>query len=155
MLRKLRAALIISALWVLCWTPVALVLDHVLVALFVPEPRIDNPYTPVRVWAIWGALSGLAFAIVLGLAERGRAVGGLSAARVLTWGAVGSALVPVAYWVLTWRPPAPSFGPLFWQVTLITMGISALLGTVCAVLTVALMRAGTAQKANASASGAA
>ena len=108
MLRKLRAALIISALWILCWTPVAVALDHVLVALLVTEPRIDNPYTPVRVWAIWGGLSGLAFAIVLGLAERGRAVGGLSAARVLTWGAVGSAFVPVAYWVVTWGPPAPA-----------------------------------------------
>ena len=155
MLRKLRAALIISALWILCWTPVAVALDHVLATLLVPEPRIDDPYTPVRVWAIWGGFSGLAFAIVLALAERGRAVSGLSAVRVVSWGAVGSALVPVGYWVFAWPPAAPRFCPLFWQVTLITMGISALLGTVCAVLTLGLMRAGTARKSNASVSGAA
>src|SRR5262245_1170081 len=154
MLRKLRAALIISGLWVLCWTPVAVVLDKVAADLLVPRPRIDSPFTPVGVWAIWGGLSGLAFAIGRGLAERGRAAGGLSGARVLTWGAVGSALVPLVYLLVAW-PAGPSFSPLFWRVVLLTMGISALLGTVCAILTLVLMRAGTARKPNASVSGAA
>src|SRR5438094_7448281 len=138
MLRKVRAAVVITAVWVLCWIPFAVGLDHILVAILVPEPRIDNPYTPVRVWAIWGALSGLAFAIVLGFSERGRAVGSLSPVRVLTWGALGSALVPVFYWVVT-RPPV-SFGSLFLEMVFFTVGISALLGIVCALVTLGLMR---------------
>ncbi len=142
LLRKVRAALIVTAIWVLFWTPFAVGLDHILADILFPDPRIDSPYTPATVWAIWGALSGLAFAIVLALAERGRSVGGLSTGRMLSWGAVGSALVPVVYWILT-TPPAPGFGSMFWEMMLFTVGTSALLGIVCAVMTLAFMRIGS------------
>src|SRR5882762_1765338 len=135
---KLRAALAIAAIWVLFWTPFAVGLDHILADILFPN-SIDSPYTPVSVWAIWGALGGLAFAIVLGLAERGRAVGSLSTVRVLTWAAVGSAFVPVIYWILT-EPPVPWFGSIFWEWMLFNMGISALLGIICGIMTLAFMR---------------
>ena len=142
LLRKLRAALIITAIWVLFWTPFAVGLDNIIADILFPEPRIDSPYTPVSVWAIWGALSGLAFVIVLALAERGRAVGSLSTARMLSWAAIGSALVPVVYWILTQVPDA-GFGLVFWETMLFTVGISALLGVVCAIMTLSFMRVGS------------
>jgi len=117
-------------------------LDNIIADILFPEPRIDSPYTPVSVWAIWGALSGLAFAIVLALAERGRTVGSLSTARMLSWAAFGSALVPVVYWILT-QPPAPGFGSIFWEMMLFTVGTSALLGIVCGIMTLAFMRIGS------------
>ena len=113
--------------------------------ILVPEPRIDSPYTPIRLWAIWGALSGLGFAIVLGFAERGRSVSSLSIPRVLSWGAIGSALVPVlyfVYWLLTSGGPVPGVRSFFWRIALGDVGISAFLGIVCALCTLALMRAG-------------
>ena len=141
LLRKVRAALIITAIWVLFWTPFAVGLNQILSDILFPN-SIDSPCTPVSVWAIWGALSGLAFVIVLALAERGRAVGSLSTARMLSWAAIGSALVPVVYWILTQVPDA-GFGLVFWETMLFTVGISALLGVVCAIMTLSFMRVGS------------
>jgi hypothetical protein len=145
-LRRVRAALIIITVWILCWVPFGVALDHVLADILVPEPRVHSPYTPVRTWAVWGALTGLGFVIVLGLAERGRQAGSLSILRVLSWGAVGSALLPVFYQVYAAiaSPPVPafSFDSLYWRIALMTVGISALLGVVCALGTLALMRVG-------------
>jgi len=146
-LSRVRAALILTVVWVLCWIPFAVALDHVLADILLPGPRLDSPYTPVRLWAIWGALSGLGFAIVLGFAERGRSVSSLSIPRVLSWGAIGSALVPVlyfVYWFLTTGRRDPGVRSLGWRIALIEVGISAFLGIVCALCTLALMRAGKA-----------
>jgi hypothetical protein len=141
-LRKLRAALIIAALWVLWWVPFGLAIEHVLWDILLPEPRIDSPYMSVTVWVIWAALSGLCFATVLGFGERGRAVATLSTARVLSWGAVGSTVIPILYSLytfFTWpRVPAP--GSVFWLITALLVCVSALLGTICAAFTLALMR---------------
>ena len=152
MLRKFRAGLVITAVWVLCWVPFGVALDHVLADILVPEPRVHSPYTPIRVWAIWGALTGLGFVIVLALAERGHRVASLSVLRVLSWGAIGSALLPVVYYVylaMTSAPVPPfSFDSLFWRIRLMTVGISALLGVVCALGTLTLMRAGQVREPN-------
>lgn len=145
MLPKIRAALIVTILWVLCWVPVGVGLDHVLADILFPEPRIDSPYTPVGIWLMWGALSGLSFAIVLGLGERGRAVGSLSILRVVSWGAVGSALVPAFFYVYhALMSPAPdsNLASVYWRIALLTVGLSALLGMICALGILALMRAG-------------
>ena len=147
MLLKVRATLVIAALWVLCWVPFGLALEDVLVPLFMgPEPWIDSPYMGLKIWILWGALSGLSFAIVLAFGERGRAVGRLSVLRVLSWGAIGSALVAIlysAYLLLT----APTFvrGSLFWISTGILVAVSAFLGTICALITMALLREGAVQ----------
>src|SRR5882762_10332557 len=130
---KLRAALIIAAIWVLFWTPFAVGLNQILADILFPN-SIDGPYTPVSVWAIWGALCGFVFAILLALTERGRAVGTLSTARVLSWAAIASAVVPVVYWILTGLE-ALGFGWAFWETVLLTVGISALLGVVCGIMT--------------------
>ena len=143
MLRKVRAALIVTAFWLLCWVPFAVGLDHVLADILVPEPRIDDPYTPVRLWAIWGALSGLAFAVVLALGERGRAAGNLSTLRVLSWGATGAALVPLFYQLILavrGSAPPPSLS-LYWEIVLIEIGESALLGLASALGVLAILRA--------------
>jgi len=144
-LRKVRAAVIITVAWLVCWIPFAVGLDHFLADLLVPEPRIDSPYTPVRVWAIWGALSGLSFAVVLALGERGRAAGTLSTLRVLSWGAVGAALVPLAYYIVlavAGSGPPPSFASLYWRLVLLVIAESGLLGVCSAIGVLALMRAG-------------
>ncbi len=143
LLRKVRAALIITAIWVLFWTPFAVGLNQILSDILLPN-SIDSPYTPVSVWAIWGALCGLTFAVLLALTERGRAVGSLSTARVLGWAAIGSALVPVVYWMLTGLEAA-SFGWAFWETILFTVGISAILGLACGIITLSFMRAGSTQ----------
>jgi hypothetical protein len=141
LLRKVRAVLIITAIWVLFWTPFAIGLNQILADILFPN-SIDSPYTPVSVWAIWGALCGFVFAILLALTERGRAVGTLSTARVLSWAAIASALVPVVYWILTGLE-AVGFGWAFWETVLSTVGISALLGVVCGIMTLSFMRAGS------------
>src|SRR2546430_13666619 len=51
--------------------------DALPIYILVPEP-IDYPYAALQVWVIWGALSGLGFAIMLALAERGRGAGSRS-----------------------------------------------------------------------------
>ena len=151
MLRRTRAALIIAALWVLCWVPLGLALEETLVRIFLPSgPRIDSPYLGVTIWAIWGALSGLGFAIILGFLERGHAVPSLSTFRVLSWGAVGSALVPMLFyaWAYAYEVvrsgPQPAPSSTLWLVMLTTAGISAFLGIICAAITMALMRGGSA-----------
>jgi len=140
-LRKVRAALIITAIWVLFWTPYAVGLNQILADILFPN-SIDGPYTPVSVWAIWGALCGLAFTIVLALAERGRAVGSLSTARVLGWAALGSVLVPVIYWTVS-DPLWPGSASVYSETILLTLGISVLLGIVCAVMTLGFVRVGS------------
>ena len=148
MLRKLRAALIISALWTLCWVPVGRALEDALVGILLPQPRIDSPYMGMTTWIIWGALSGLGFAIVLGLLERGRGVATLSTFRVLSWGAVGSVILPIVYTVYFLAQPALalSLDLTFWLIVLLPIGVSALLGTLCAGITLALVRAGAARE---------
>ena len=131
----------------LCWVPFGLALEDVLVPLFMgPEPWIDSPYMGLKIWILWGALSGLSFAIVLAFGERGRAVGSLSVLRVLSWGAIGSALVAIlynAYFLLS----VPSFvrSSLFWITTGILVAASAFLGIIFALITMALLRASAAQ----------
>ena len=150
MLRKLRAALIISALWVLCWVPFGLALERALVSILFPEPPMHSPYIGVSVWAIWGALSGLCFATVLGFRERGHTASNLSTLRVLSWGALGSALVPLLYEVYWFARSSnlPGPGSLVWIMVLVNVGISALLGTVCAAITQALVRVAQRARAN-------
>ena len=143
MIRKLRAALVISAVWALFWVPFGLALEHVLWRIVLgPDPWIDSPFMSVTVWVIWGALSGLCFAMVLGLGERGRAAGTLSTSRFLVWGALGSTIVPLLYSLYTFFswPEAPARGSTFWVITLILVCASALLGCICAVFTLVLMR---------------
>ena len=139
--------MVVTAVWVICWVPFAVALDHVLMDILVPEPRLHSPYTPVRIWAIWGALSGLGFALVTMVLERGRQVSSLSIPRVLSWGAIGSALVPILYYIhaiVTFDGPVPGLGSVFWRIVLLTVAISAVLGIISALCTLALVRAGTA-----------
>ena len=135
----------ISVLWVLCWVPFGLPIERILTDIFFPRPRIDSPYMGLGMWVIWGALSGLAFAIVLGFGERGRPVASLSAARVIGWGALGPVIVAVlylVYLVIAW-PRALVLDSAFWVLSLILVGVSAVLGLICAVITLSLMRAST------------
>jgi len=143
MFRKLRAALLISAFWVLCWVPFGLALEQVLWRIVLgPDPWLDSPFMSMTVWVIWAALSGLCFSMVLALGERGRAAGNLSTSRFLIWGAVGSTIVPLLYNLytfLTW-PESLTRRSSFWVITLILVCVSALLGCICAAFTLALMR---------------
>ena len=141
MLRRIRAALIITALWVLCWVPLGLVLDDLVRILVPPQPDIDSPTMGVTIWAIWGALSGLGFAIVLGFLERGHTVASLSTFRVLSWGAVGSALVPILFFAGAYAYEAVRRGSE--PVMLAAAGMSAFLGVISAAITMALMRKGS------------
>jgi hypothetical protein len=151
--RKVRAALVISVLWVLCWVPFGLALEHVVWRIVLgPDPWIDSPFMSVTVWVIWGALSGLCFAMVLGLGERGRAAGALSTSRFLIWGAVGSTIVPLLYSLYTFFTWPVVLAPAsrFWVITLILVGASAFLGCICAALTLALMRESVSRESSGS-----
>jgi hypothetical protein len=144
MMRHLRAALSIGLLWALAWLPVGAG-----VALYAgsgpPQPG-DLLFRPVAVgpflsaWTVWGGLSGVGFAVVLGIAERRRGLAQLSLGRLAAWGAVGAMSVPAALVTLDLVRGALR-SPLYdWRPPVVSLLVSAGLGAVCAAGTLLLAR---------------
>jgi hypothetical protein len=97
-LRRLKATLVTGLLWALISVPITIV------------PIIFNHYRfpgglRIRLWdlmwasavtaAVQGLCSGVAFAVILMVAERGRTVSELSLRRIVIWGLIGVMTVPM------------------------------------------------------------
>ena len=144
MLRSLRAALAIGAIWALAWLPLG-----VLVALYAaarpPQPG-DFLHRPVAfpvflaAWTAWGLLSGTGFALILGAAERRRRLGSLTLVRTACWGALGAISAPAVLTVVGLVRRVPASLPHYWRVPLVSIVVSAALGAACAAATLLLAR---------------
>jgi hypothetical protein len=146
--RHLRAALVIGAVWALAWLPLG-----ALVALYAagsaPQPDdllfrpVDLP-TFVVVWTVWGGLSGTAFAIILGAAERRHSLKQLSLVRTAVWGALGAMSAPILLTAVDVARGLPGTPVYDWRIPLITIAASAILGGGCAAATLGVARGGRA-----------
>ena len=146
-LRRLRAALSIAVIWALVWLPIGLAL-----ALYAdsrpPQPSdvISRPVSIpffVTAWTAWGALSGAAFTLVLGFAERRQTIENLSIARTAVWGALGAVALPLILIAIdVIRTPVGLLG-YSWRFPLLVLSVSATLGAGCAAATLALGRRST------------
>jgi hypothetical protein len=111
-MRRLRALAVISVLWAVIFTPVAL-LTCLQIGLKYHRPiPLGSVLRMVGFQAIGGAVSGAVFGLVLMIAERRRTVEKLRLGRLLAWGAIGG-LVPMAFQAVSilvrfpgvWRMP--------------------------------------------------
>lgn len=90
-------------------------------------------------WGVWGAISGTAFAVITIIGEHSRSVDTVSARRIALWGALAGLPVPlVATAVMLTLTHAPTIGIL--SVMSGIFGVGALLGSACAVASLALAR---------------
>jgi hypothetical protein len=142
-LRRSRGVLVTAVSWALLWLPVGLL--DVLIERAPPECL----YCPsnwwvlfLGIWSLTGAVSGAAFAVVLMIAERRHSLAELSMLRIATWGAIGAAVVPVAF--LAMALAEYGLEDVAWVRTALVIGLAAGLGAVCAIGTLALARRGQA-----------
>jgi len=95
-LRKVRGALGIALTWGAAWALIGAALS--LITGVVDPDSIDAGEGPVRIGAIFGvvgAMSGLAFGLVMAFTERRRSLDELSIGRAALWGVVGAAALPL------------------------------------------------------------
>lgn len=88
-----RAAAIVGSIWALAWFGAGMFL-----LLIVGPDAADVPF-PLA-FGFLGFLSGMIFSAILGLTERRRSFGELSLARFASWGALGGAMLALAFTVL-------------------------------------------------------
>ena len=136
-MRKVRALLIIAALWGAAWFVVGVVVravfESTLHADFEPPPPFLD--LPIQ-FMVWGAVSGAVFTVFLMVAERRQTLQTLSLVRVATWGALGCLALPLAMTLLGKLGPMSVVGAL----VAIISACSAMVGAVCAVGTLALAK---------------
>ncbi len=102
MLRRIRGALVIAALWAVTWGLVGIAIGLVkwyrgdLFDVFpVPATFALRLILERSEWfVVVGAINGLLFALVLALAERRQSVATLSLARFALWGGVATLVLP-------------------------------------------------------------
>jgi len=102
MLRRIRGALVIAALWAVTWGLVGIAIGLVkwyrgdLIDVFpVPATFALRLILERSEWfVVVGAINGLLFALVLALAERRQSVATLSLARFALWGGVATLVLP-------------------------------------------------------------
>ena len=88
-LGSVRDAVLMGLAWAVVWAPVA-----VLIGLGIdPDGSADEMWPAIGAYP--GFLSGVVFSAVLGIAERGRRLAELPAARAAAWGALAGLMVGV------------------------------------------------------------
>ena len=135
LLRRLRGIIGAAISWAVIWLPVGIVL-----LLVRPANSAAQNLRLLTVWELWGACSGVVFAIVLAVAERNHILSELSLMRVTAWGAVGAIALPIFLTVaarLRWTLTASD-----WLLAAIVLGVGATLGAVCAAVTFSLAQRG-------------
>ena len=130
-LKRIRGALLMGVTWALVWAPMGLLIGMIVD----PDGRMDEPW--ILVGTLPGFLSGVAFAIVLGIAARHRRFSELSAGKFTAWGAVaGCAIGVLAFTLGTPNPTLP-----VWFAGVVTASITTL-GALSAAGSLALARRG-------------
>ena len=94
MLRRLRSALTIGLLWGIVWLILGITLG-VVTRGWTRSPFAPIDATNLAVWTGLGFVSGTAFAAFLALLERNRTVETLSFGRLVLWGILAGAGIPI------------------------------------------------------------
>ena len=139
-IRRLRAAAIIALIWAVLGLPFGAALG----VLINRRPHFEVA-PPSTLWftiaiSLWGACSGAVFALLLRIAERGKSVATLSAARVAVWGALGCVTPPIGITIYDLASVPTSFHSYDWFPALCAVAITGGLGAVGAVTTLRLGR---------------
>jgi hypothetical protein len=95
-LRKCRGMLGVAITWGAVWAAVFALIAFV-IGIFDPD-SIDPGEGPLPIsgiGAVFGAVSGIVFGVLLALAERRKTLEDLSLIRVALWGAVATAVYPL------------------------------------------------------------
>ena len=95
-LRKCRGILGVAVTWGAMWAVVFALIAFV-IGLIDPD-SVDPGESGLRIariGAVFGAVSGISFGIILSVAERRKTLRELSLARVALWGAVATAVYPL------------------------------------------------------------
>jgi hypothetical protein len=97
LLRRTRGALGVALTWGVVWAALFLVL-FTIIGLVHPQSVSEPGETPMGfalIGAGYGFFSGVVFALLLAVAERGRSISDLPLWRVALWGAVAPAAWPL------------------------------------------------------------
>jgi len=141
-LRRVRGVFVTGLLWASVWGVLGCVL--VLLQALRWAGRIVEPSLAqlllysLTFFGLWGAVSGAVFAVALTIAERQRRIEELSMRRVALWGAIGGVTIPALGTALSVVTEAPRLKPDL----IVLFTITALLGSLCAIATLALARRG-------------
>ena len=101
LLTRVRAALLMGVMWGVAWLPIGPLIGFIVDR----DGSMDEPW--ILVGALPGFLGGVAFSVMLMIAERRRRFDGLSVGRVAAWGAMGGLVVGLAPFVLGDRGGEP------------------------------------------------
>jgi len=93
MLRRLRSALTVGALWGAIWLPLGVLLGWTM-RWFTP-PLIERTFESLGAWTLLGGMSGFVFALLLALLERGQRIEALRPSRLALWGIIAGIGVPL------------------------------------------------------------
>ncbi|NUQ93321.1 MAG: hypothetical protein HOQ11_16650 [Gemmatimonadaceae bacterium] len=102
---RARAISVMTLLWMVLWLPFAIT-AHLAILFEPPHHSVawSQVLRAVRYGVLtaglWGPGSGVVFAALLATAERGGAIGQLVVRRVILWGAISGASLPVL--LLVW-----------------------------------------------------
>lgn len=106
LLRRLRAAAVLGVMWALLCVPFGIALYFVM-ALWVSDLYVSGRdlwnlvVYGASIGAAWGLVSGLVFAAALAALERRGGVEHLARRRVVGWGALSGAALPITVLTLT------------------------------------------------------
>jgi hypothetical protein len=138
---------VIAIAWGLIWLPVGIAFGLTSNAdrgTDVPGQidYIDGPSVAwfAIAWTLWGTVSGALFAFLLAFTESGRSVTTLSTWRISVWGALGCMAIPFALTIFDITTGPWAFWSYDWLPAVLVLGVSALLGAVCAAGTLAVVR---------------
>ena len=150
MLRRIRAAVVLGALWSFAWALLGAVWALLLHTQEGPQftDVISPPHAfyedmpiPVLIYTILGFTTGAVFALFMGVAEARHSIADLRSWRVATWGALAGLVPPaVATGIDYYLHPDNYVGALFIPYLLTVVAIAVILGAVCAGLTLSLAR---------------
>ncbi len=140
---RLRSIIVFALVWALVWLLPGIALAAVWVRL--NGLGMSNDTLPVVVLkiagsvAVWGAISGVLFAVLTTTLERGRTIEQLSAIRLGIWGAIGALLPPTAL-IATNQGFSLTTGDA------VTLAAAALIGGACGFATLRIARGAAAPK---------
>ena len=101
LLKRIRAVVLMGVMWAVAWLPIGPLIGFIVDR----DGSMDEPW--IAVGALPGLLGGMAFSIVLLIAERRHRFDALTMPRVTAWGALGGLLVGLAPFVLGDRGGRP------------------------------------------------
>jgi len=105
MLRRLRGALVIGLLWGTLWLVLGIAADALVVWFASPPRAVDTLL--LGIWTGLGIASGTTFAGLLAGLERNRTVDTLAFRRLVLWGVLAGAGIPILFATIVLALAAP------------------------------------------------